>query len=79
MLAYSFESAALTTADLHRLEAFHSQSLRKIQRIKSTFYTKVLTDNPRAQTTCNQGVRALADQPSHATSTGHSLGCLVTF
>ena len=34
------ESSALTTTDFHRLEAFHSQSLRKIQRIKATSYTK---------------------------------------
>ena len=69
-IACGMESAALTTADLHRLEAFHSQSLRKIQRLKATFYTNVFTDNPHAQT---EAVRALADQPpSHTTCTGHS-------
>ena len=64
MIAYGMQSAALTTADLHRLEAFHSQSLRKIQRIKATFYTKVLT---AAQTIRNEGVQP----PPH---TPHSQG-----
>ena len=49
MIICGMASAALSNADLHRLDAFHSQSLRKIQRIKATFYTKVLTDNPHAQ------------------------------
>ena len=44
-----------------RLEAFHSQSLRKILHFKSTYYTEVL--NPTARTYTNQEVRALTSQP----------------
>ena len=65
MLAYGMESAAITTADLHRLEALHSQSLRKTQRIPSTYCTKILTDNPQQLTVTNTGVRSLAAQHIH--------------
>ena len=44
-----------------RLEAFHSQSLRKILHFKSTYYTEVL--NPTARRYTNQEVRALTSQP----------------
>ena len=47
------------------LEAFYSQPLRKVQRIKSTFDIKVLKDNPLAQSIRNKKVRTLADQPPH--------------
>ncbi|CAE7260206.1 Pol [Symbiodinium natans] len=40
LLTYGMESAALTQSDLHRLEAFHSQCLRKICRIGSTYFTE---------------------------------------
>ncbi|CAE7214369.1 unnamed protein product, partial [Symbiodinium natans] len=54
LVTYGLESAALTKGDLNRLEAFHSQSLRKILHFKSTYYTEVL--NPTARTYTNQEV-----------------------
>ena len=42
LVTYGLESAALTKGDFDRLEAFHSQSLRKILHFKSTYYTEVL-------------------------------------
>ena len=60
-MTYGLESAALTKGDFDRLEAFHSQSLRKILHFKSTYYTEVL--NPTARTYTNQEVRALTSQP----------------
>ena len=56
------ESAALTTADLHSLEAFHSHFAKSNGRIKSTFYTKS-SQTTRSHTNGNEGVRALANQP----------------
>ena len=61
LVTYGLESAALTKGDLNRLEAFHSQSLRKILHFKSTYYTEVL--NPTARTYTNQEVRTLTSQP----------------
>ena len=61
LVTYGLESAALTKGDFDRLEAFHSQSLRKILHFKSTYYTEVL--NPTARTYTNQEVRALTSQP----------------
>ncbi|CAE7032094.1 pol [Symbiodinium natans] len=55
LVTYGLESAALTKGDLNRLEAFHSQSLRKILHFKSTYYTEVL--NPTARTYTNQEAR----------------------
>ena len=72
LVTYGLESAALTTtSDDNRLEAFHSQSLRKILHLKSTYYTQVL--QPSARTYTNQEARFLTEQPpSHTTSTNHS-------
>ena len=72
LVTYGLESAALTTSDYNRLEAFHSQSLRKILHLKSTYYTQVL--QPTARTYTNQEVRFLNEQPppSHTTSTKHN-------
>ena len=70
-IACGMESAALTTADLHRLEAFHSQSLRKIQRIKASFYTKVLTDNPTHKPSGTRESALCRPTPRH---TPHSQG-----
>ena len=61
MLVYGMESAALTQADLHRLESFHSKALRKMHRIPATFYTKVLDSSQ--PTTSNQQLRQQASQP----------------
>ena len=61
LVTYGLESAALTKGDFDRLEAFHSQSLRKILHFNSTYYTEVL--NPTARTYTNQEVRALTSQP----------------
>ena len=61
LVTCGLESAALTKGDYDRLEAFHSQSLRKILHFKSTCYTEVL--NPTARTYTNQEVRALTSQP----------------
>ena len=55
------ESAALTNQDLHRIEAFHSQSLRKMPRIPSTYYTKNIA--PDVPTTTNQQLRQQTSQP----------------
>ena len=55
LVTYGLESAPLTKGDFDRLEAFHSQSLRKILHFKSTYYT--------ARTYTNQEVRALTSQP----------------
>ena len=64
-------AALTTTSDDNRLEAFHSQSLRKILHLKSTYYTQVL--QPSARTYTNQEARFLTEQPpSHTTSTNHS-------
>ena len=61
MLVYGMESTALTQADLHRLESFHSKALRKMHRIPATFYTKVLDSSQ--PTTSNQQLRQHASQP----------------
>ena len=61
LVTYGLESAALTKGDYHRLEAFHSQCLRKILHFKNTYYTEVL--NPTARTYTNREVRALTEQP----------------
>ena len=52
------ESAALTATDLHRLDAFHHSTLRKILNIKTTYYTEVL--DPTAHTFTNKDVQAHA-------------------
>jgi hypothetical protein len=62
LLCYGMESAALTPAEASKLEAFHSQSLRKITNTPSTYYTKVLAD-PGTATHTNQQVRIKAKQP----------------
>ena len=56
MIVYGMESAALT-----QLDAFHSQSLRKIHRERATLYTKVLA--PEQTTTTNQELREQSSQP----------------
>ena len=42
MLTYGMESAALTQSQFNRLNAFHTQCVRKIHNIKSTYFTEVL-------------------------------------
>ena len=61
MLVYGMESAALTQADLHSLESFHSKALRKMHRIPATLYTKVL--DPSHPTTSNNQLRRQTSQP----------------
>ena len=61
MLVYGMVSAALTQADLHRLESFHSKALRKMRRVPATFYTKVLDSSQ--PTISNQQLRQQASQP----------------
>ena len=61
LVTYGLESAALTINDHNRLEAFHSQSLRKILQLKSAYYTEVL--QPTAHTYTNQEMRFLTEQP----------------
>ena len=61
LVTYGLESAALTKGDFDRLEAFHSQSLRKILHFKSTYYTEVLYRTARTYT--NQEGRALTSRP----------------
>ena len=64
---------ALTTADLRRLEVFHSQAFCKIQRIPSTYCTKPFTDKPQQVTVTNTGARSLAGPHSPSTLFGHVL------
>ena len=52
LVVCGMESAALTQADLHRLESFNSKALRKMHRIPATFYRKVLDSSQ--PTTSNQ-------------------------
>ena len=54
-IVYGMESAALTSRDLHRIEAFHAQSINKMHRIPSTYYTKAIT---------NQQLRQQTSQPT---------------
>ena len=61
MIMYGMESAALTQPDIYRIEAFHSQSFRKMHRVFATFYTKVLA--PEHTTTANQELRKQSSQP----------------
>ena len=61
MIVYGMESAALTNQDLHRIEAFHSQSVRKMHRIPSTYYTKIFA--PDIPTTTNRQLRQQTSQP----------------
>ena len=61
MTVYGMESAALTSQDLHRIEPFRAQSLRKMHRIPSTDYTKVLA--PDIPTISNQQLREQTSQP----------------
>ena len=51
----------LAQPDLHRMEAFHSQGLGKMHRIRATFYTKALA--PDQPTTSNQQMREQSSQP----------------
>ena len=56
------ESASLSQNNLHRLDAFQANCLRKIFNLKATFYTEVL--NPTATTTTNQDVMQLSHSPT---------------
>ena len=62
MLTYSMESAALTEKNLHRLDAFQAQCLRKILNHKATYYTTVL--NPTATTYHNTDIIKEANTPT---------------
>ena len=50
----------LAAGDYDRLEAFHSQSHRKILHIKGTRYTQIL--DPTARVYTNQKIHALPEQ-----------------
>ena len=62
MLLYGLETAHLTHSDLHRLERFHHKSLRRILKIPSTYYTKIL--RPDLPTFTHLEVRQKAGLPS---------------
>ena len=66
MVVYGMASAALTPPDLHRTEAFHSLSLRKMHRISARFETNVLA--PDQPTTSNQQLREQSSHPTIRTS-----------
>ena len=57
-VTYGLESTARTTGDYNRLEPFHSQSLRKILNIKSTYYTQVLQPTACTHATLTQQLQA---------------------
>ena len=60
MIAYGMESAALTTADLHRLEGGLPLTVTAQDPAdQSHFLYQSLTDNPHAQTSRNEGVRTV--------------------
>ena len=62
MLTYGLESAAITQSQYDRLNAIHSNCVRKILGIKATYYTEVL--DPSQTTYNNPTVRQLAHIPS---------------
>ena len=61
MIVYGMESAAPASQDLHRIEAFRAQSLRKMHRTPSTYYTKIIA--PDVPTITNQQLREQTSQP----------------
>ena len=61
-LTYGMESATITQPQAKRLNAFHSQCLRKTHNIKATYYTEVL--NPQHTTTTNQEILTISQQPN---------------
>ena len=69
MLTYGMESAAIAPQDHRALLHFQAQSLRTIQRIKSTYYTEVL--NPTATTFTHFQVIQQAKMPT-ITATIHN-------
>jgi hypothetical protein len=58
---YGMESAHFTTADLQQLDSFHFQAMRKIYKIKATYYTEVI--NPQAHTTKNIDIQRRSNIP----------------
>ena len=62
MLTYGLESAAITQSQFNRLNAVHSDCIRKIMGIKATYYTEVL--DPTQTTYNNSTVLQLAHMPT---------------
>jgi len=62
MITYGMESAALTDKQLHRLDSFQANCIRKILHIKATYYTEVL--NPSHPTTTNLEVMSKVQMPT---------------
>ena len=62
MLTYGLESAAITQSQFNRLNAVHSNCIRKILGIKATYYTEVL--DPTQTTYNNSTVLQLANMPT---------------
>ena len=62
MLTYALESAAITQSQYNRLNAVHSNCVRKILGIKATYYTEVL--DPSQPTVNNSTVRQQANIPN---------------
>ena len=62
MLTYGLESAAITQSQFNRLNAIHSNCIRKILNIKATYYTEVL--DPSQPTYTNTQVLQQAHMPT---------------
>ena len=64
LVTYRLEAAALTKGDYDRLEAFHSQSLRKMLHFKSTYYTGAQSHSSHVHKTRGES--------THLTATPHT-------
>ncbi|CAE8697317.1 unnamed protein product [Polarella glacialis] len=61
MILYGMESAHLTTQNLQELDTFHYKAMRKIYKIKTTYYTQII--NPTAHTYKNKDIEAMSNIP----------------
>ena len=61
MILYGMESAHLTPQNLQQLDTFHYKAMRKIYKIKTTYYTQII--NPTAHTYKNKDIEAMSNIP----------------
>ena len=73
MIVYSMESATLTQPDLHRIEAFHSQSLRKMHRVPATILHQSSCTRPTRhfQSTATRAILTATLHTPHPQGTTH--------